>query len=443
MRRNEVSRLEAAVVGANPVPRASDLVDSKEAAVVTLLVEQRRHTMTATPTQPAQDTPAQPRRSDAPGGAPPSQSWRRPVIAFGTAFVILIVALGIIYATGAFESAPDVADTVPTTVATPVSPPTTVETQTRGGAQPVITSWDRDESIEGHADHFIGLSRDQLLMGSHIYTVVDGELVPGENLPANVFDNYGAVGTNDGVWALVGNTLLTYVEEDGWVSVATVPPGRHLSPRWDYSYSLEASSDGVVWVLKDTWHKKKEGLGCRDEFRWDGDKWRTRKCKEFDTLGPDGVRWDLRGGFLFEDGSVGHALRRIEGDTVETFHVPGRPTSYLTSWAPADGSYWICDYMTGAVYRFYQGTWSQPLATDSQLWQPGPGAFIGPDGALWGIIETDTGTLDIVAFHGEEPTTILADAELGWRLSVAPDGTIWTNEPTEPERIRRIVVPET
>lgn len=91
MRRDDVERLEAAVRHSNPVPGTGDLATSADAAAVTLLVEQRRRTMT-TPsidTAPKVKEPTTPPRR--------SMAW-----AFTAGFiaVLLLVGAGVLFLRG-------------------------------------------------------------------------------------------------------------------------------------------------------------------------------------------------------------------------------------------------------------------------------------------------------------------------------------------------------
>ena len=83
MKRDEVERLEAALRSANPVPFTLDPVNTEEAAAVTLLVEQRRRAMTATPTQTAPQ----------PTGPPPHDRRSR-VWAFAAGFMLVLLVVG-------------------------------------------------------------------------------------------------------------------------------------------------------------------------------------------------------------------------------------------------------------------------------------------------------------------------------------------------------------
>lgn len=81
MRRDDVTRLEAALRSANPVPRPVDLVGSTESAAVDLLVGERRDPMTST------NAPQRLRPLDV--------QWRR-AWAFVAAFVLVLVGIGIV-----------------------------------------------------------------------------------------------------------------------------------------------------------------------------------------------------------------------------------------------------------------------------------------------------------------------------------------------------------
>lgn len=79
MKSDDVTRLEAAVRSANPVPHTVDLLDSSESAAVALLVRNGREPMTSTPA-PQQLQHAR-------------TEWRR-AWAFAAAFVMVLVGIG-------------------------------------------------------------------------------------------------------------------------------------------------------------------------------------------------------------------------------------------------------------------------------------------------------------------------------------------------------------
>jgi len=83
VKRDELSRLEVALRGANPVPWPDDLIDSEESAAVALLVEHRKTTPPTTSTGPSLRPIPQPHRS-------PSRGW-----AFAAGFIVMIVLVGV------------------------------------------------------------------------------------------------------------------------------------------------------------------------------------------------------------------------------------------------------------------------------------------------------------------------------------------------------------
>ena len=87
MRRNELDQIEAAQQAANPVQRSGDLVDSKEAAAVGLLVRQY--------TQP-DETPAKLEPGPTRLVRPPGRPWMKPVVVFVAACLLALGTIGIV-----------------------------------------------------------------------------------------------------------------------------------------------------------------------------------------------------------------------------------------------------------------------------------------------------------------------------------------------------------
>jgi hypothetical protein len=120
---DEQSLLETVLRNANPVPQPRDVIGSEPAAAVTLLIEQRRGTMTFTPTK-------QPQRATPPPTRSPSRSW---AWAFAAGFVAALILIGAValFAGGDDSSVADesvtttVEESATTTVATD-APTTTV-----------------------------------------------------------------------------------------------------------------------------------------------------------------------------------------------------------------------------------------------------------------------------------------------------------------------------
>jgi hypothetical protein len=83
VRPEEISRIEAAVRDANPVPSAELRVDSDEASAVTLLVERRRRVMATTPSPTEVESPGPVHRRR-------SMAW-----AFAAAFVVVLLVIGV------------------------------------------------------------------------------------------------------------------------------------------------------------------------------------------------------------------------------------------------------------------------------------------------------------------------------------------------------------
>lgn len=106
MKRKDLSRLEATVREANPVPQPSDLVDSDESAAVVLLVSQGRRTMTTTLSP--QPPPTEPRPS----------LTRRWVWAFAAALIATVLVVGLVALLQPGSDSP-VIDQATTSMATP------------------------------------------------------------------------------------------------------------------------------------------------------------------------------------------------------------------------------------------------------------------------------------------------------------------------------------
>lgn len=118
MKPDEQSLLETALRNANPVAQPRDLIGSESAAAVTLLIEQRRGTMTTTPTRPPQRAAPTPTR-------PPSRSW---AWAFAAGFVAVLVAIGAVALFAGGDDSP-VADESATTTVAEEAPTTTPATE--------------------------------------------------------------------------------------------------------------------------------------------------------------------------------------------------------------------------------------------------------------------------------------------------------------------------
>ncbi len=107
MKPDEQSLLETALRSANPVAQPRDLTGSEPAAAVTLLIEQRRGTMTTTPTRPPQRAAPTPTR-------PPSRSW---AWAFAAGFVAVLITIGAVALFAGGDDASVADQSVTTTVA--------------------------------------------------------------------------------------------------------------------------------------------------------------------------------------------------------------------------------------------------------------------------------------------------------------------------------------
>lgn len=132
MKRDDLSRLEAAVRDANPVLKPSDLVDSEESNAVTLLVAEGRRTMTTTL------TPQPPRNHPLPSAT------RRWAWAFAAAFTVAILVVGVVALLQRGSDSP-VIDQASTTMATATTTPeqpgemSILGTRTSGPVPPLAT----------------------------------------------------------------------------------------------------------------------------------------------------------------------------------------------------------------------------------------------------------------------------------------------------------------
>ena len=117
MKPDEQSLLETALRNANPVAQPRDLIGSESAAAVTLLIDQRRGTMTTTPTKPPQRAAPTPTR-------PPVRSW---AWAFAAGFVAVLITIGAVALFAGGDDSPVAEEAATTTAATEAQSTTVVE----------------------------------------------------------------------------------------------------------------------------------------------------------------------------------------------------------------------------------------------------------------------------------------------------------------------------
>jgi hypothetical protein len=123
VRREDLTRLEAAVREANPVQDPADLSGSAESAAVALLVRERKDAMTTTRTPQLPTSESQPVR-------PASAGRRIPAFVLGLAVTLLIIGAAVLLRPGGGSDPADQPTTTatlpPTTQAAPVDLPTLV-----------------------------------------------------------------------------------------------------------------------------------------------------------------------------------------------------------------------------------------------------------------------------------------------------------------------------
>ncbi len=223
MKSDDVTRLEAAVRSANPVPQPADLVDASESAAVALLVRNGRDAMTSTHTPPR----LQPTRTD----------WRR-AWAFAAAFVLVLIGIGaatLMLRGGAapFVEQPDdshIEDTVQ------MGPVTWMKVDTEGTWMPQVAAF---------GDGFIGVRHrvnDSGTVLSEIATSPDG--IIWSQIPDNpLADDEEILWTDGGSWGAVGEVVqvtgsgssgIIFIRDDtSWIrtdpaSEAGLPPGEQI-----------------------------------------------------------------------------------------------------------------------------------------------------------------------------------------------------------------------
>lgn len=102
MTRKDLSQLEAAVRDANPLPPGFDLAHSDESVEVALLVRQRRQIMTGTPDRPPLETKSPADQAPRPPATPlirpdgAAAVRNRPAWALGAAFLLTVLAVGLV-----------------------------------------------------------------------------------------------------------------------------------------------------------------------------------------------------------------------------------------------------------------------------------------------------------------------------------------------------------
>lgn len=265
MRRKDLSRLEAAVREANPVPRPLDLVDSDESAAVALLVREGRHVMTTTPTLQPQHT--EPR---------PSRPHRR-VWAFAAAFVGVVVAVGLA-ALLLSDAEPPVTDQATTTTTPYGWPP--FQAPAVGGQHQRIVAPDGTEwmSFGGELHRYDGT--EFISVGAP--ETSDGHNEVGEYIAVTADGTVWASGSVLG-WGAPSGSLARF---DGTNWELMRPLGNKELP----AAALAATPDGSLWAL--IIDADPEGDFERLDWEWtlaryDGSEWtRYPEVAEFSAPTP-------------------------------------------------------------------------------------------------------------------------------------------------------------
>ena len=383
MRSEDLSRLEAAVRDANPLPQPSDLIGSDQSAAVALLIQQGTDRPSATLQRPEPITSGSLRRS--------SRRWVKPVVVFVAACLLVLGVVGGVLL---------LSNGQPNFIDEPSPSTTTAPLLDEPAAYDVgYVSVAPNGSLWAAADG--GVVRWDVTSGTPtVYTTDDG-------LPA------------DGAFrVVVGSDGTVWSGGSGWIARFDGSWTTFSAPRSEGPMAV--GPDGAVWTA----------FGERDLSRFDGSGWQTFEVPvsldqgvavpwtAFLDVAVNGTVWagthGSQGVFAFDGADWAH-YTSDDG-------LPA-PLSGTVAAAP-DGTVWVgsvsVDGSPGAgVARFDGSTWTV-FTTAEGLLDDVPDVAVGADGTVWAIHQNG-----VSRFDGDTWTAFPDVSGMGMFASVDATGTLW------------------
>ena len=357
MRSEDLSRLEAAVRDANPLPQPSDLIGSDQSAAVALLIQQGTDRLSATLQRPETTTSGPLRR--------PSRRWVKPVVVFVAACLLVLGVVGGVLLLS--NGQPDFIDEPsPSTTTAPLPDEPAAYDEGYVSVAP-------DGSLWAAADG--GVVRWDVTSGTPtVYTTDDG-------LPAD-----------DAFRVVVGSNGTVWTGGSGWIARFDGSWTTFSAPRSEGPMAV--GPDGAVWTA----------YGERDLARFDGSEWQQFEAPlsldqgvavpwtAFLDVAANGTVWagthGSQGVFAFDGANWTH-YTSDDG-------LPA-PLSGTVAAAP-DGTVWVgsvsVDGSPGAgVARFDGSTWTV-YTTAEGLLDDVPDVAVGADGTVWAIHQNGVSRFD-------------------------------------------------
>ena len=417
------------MAAANPVPDRGMITD-RQLAELTVRVEQERAASTRRGERPreAREHPITDR-----AGRGPRSPWFRPVVAFASALVAVLVVFG---AVGLVRSDPAaVVDepassltTVPSATSTvaPISPILGASTASSDRTNRIrslavagdgslwaatadgIVRWDldaqtptvytTDQGLPPEGATFVEAGQDGSVWvgGDGWMARFDGALT---TFPVpNDYPFYPvAVGPDGTVWAAFGTGELGHFDGSEW---QILDPSSFAESQGEWASDLAVAPDGTVWVgLLDESMGSESSSVSRGVTSFDGTTWTFYSTADGlpprvgnrIAVAPDGTVWVGSTGWVGSDGSSvsGGGAASFDGAVWTGYTIAdGLPSNDVDVMVGADGSVWAINVYGDGVSRFDGTTWIPRPDTsgfgvvdaEGRFWMPSDEGIVGHDG---------------------------------------------------------------